>query len=350
MRLSDPEDNLQPGGSRPLVSVVIRARDEEARIGECLEALRTQDLDGVGEVLVVDSGSTDRTVEIARSFGVGVLEIPPASFTYSSALNSGIERTNASLVVLLSAHVVPQGRCWLEQLTRHFDDSSVAGVHSRELPWDDADQYERQRLAGLFPPIGMTRSLDLATDDERDDESLLVFSNAAACIRRSLWMRHPFAELPYCEDMEWARWALGQGYRTVYEPRARVRHSHNESLGVRVDREVKSYLAYCRIFDRDLRRLRAGLGRVTPNVLLALGALTSPLPLTRKLYWSGYAAVKWMRFAWRMLWVPRPDPAGGPPERDNRDAARDADAARHEELEEQITRPPTSPRVPDSVL
>ena len=53
--------------SEPLVSVLVPARDEAARIGACLEALARQDY-GAVEVLVLDDGSADATAEIARSF------------------------------------------------------------------------------------------------------------------------------------------------------------------------------------------------------------------------------------------------------------------------------------------
>src|SRR6266540_6790595 len=83
------------------IGVVIRTLNESELIGRCLEMLRRQrpavDLD----ILVVDSGSTDATVAIARSHGARIVEIPPAEFGYSTALNLGIEEVRGDLVIAL---------------------------------------------------------------------------------------------------------------------------------------------------------------------------------------------------------------------------------------------------------
>lgn len=59
---------VQAGLKLP-VSVIVATRNEEKNLPRCLEALR-----GVGEVNVIDSGSTDATVEIARSYGAQVVQ------------------------------------------------------------------------------------------------------------------------------------------------------------------------------------------------------------------------------------------------------------------------------------
>jgi glycosyltransferase involved in cell wall biosynthesis len=57
---------------RPLLSVIILTYNEEVNLPACLESLKGLDC----EIFVVDSGSTDRTVEIARSYGAHVVEHP----------------------------------------------------------------------------------------------------------------------------------------------------------------------------------------------------------------------------------------------------------------------------------
>jgi glycosyltransferase involved in cell wall biosynthesis len=58
------------GESTPLASVVILTKNEEANLPFCLASLKTLDC----EIVVVDSGSTDRTIEIARNYGAHVVE------------------------------------------------------------------------------------------------------------------------------------------------------------------------------------------------------------------------------------------------------------------------------------
>src|SRR4051812_32468976 len=108
------------------VSVVIRAKDEAASIGRTLDLLAAQTLAPHAEVIVVDSGSTDGTVDIVRAAGVRLVEIPASSFTYGGALNTGCELAGAPLIVALSAHAFPPDERWLERMVGAFGDDTIA--------------------------------------------------------------------------------------------------------------------------------------------------------------------------------------------------------------------------------
>jgi glycosyltransferase involved in cell wall biosynthesis len=200
--------------------VVIRTLNESELIGRCLETLQRQrggfDLD----VLVVDSGSTDATIEIARAHGARILDLEPGDFDYSKALNAGIDRTEGDLVVSLSAHAIPLDDDWLERMTAPFEDEKVAGTASRQVPWSNAPWQEVKRLADQFGDVGQVYS--------RENAGEVFFSNAASVIRRSVWRDEPFT-LPAVEDLEWAQRVVAKGWAIVYEPRAVVYHSHREA-------------------------------------------------------------------------------------------------------------------------
>ncbi len=99
----------------PSCSVVIRAYNEAAHIGRLLEGLFRQTLHDV-EIILVDSGSTDSTVDLAAAAGADVLHIPPAEFTFGRSLNLGLAAAASDLVVIASAHVHPVYPDWLEHL------------------------------------------------------------------------------------------------------------------------------------------------------------------------------------------------------------------------------------------
>lgn len=206
--------------SVPTVSVVIRALNESRLIGRCLDALVGQEGSFDLEIVVVDNGSTDSTREIARDFGARVLEIAREEFDYSTALNLGIAHAKGELVVILSAHAIPRESNWLQRMTEPFDDPLVAGVCARQVAWPDSDPVEAHRIARAFA--------DVPRMFEARDGRGLVFSNSASCIRRSVWEDDPFA-LPFAEDLHWAARAIEAGWRIVYEPRASVIHSHDDT-------------------------------------------------------------------------------------------------------------------------
>jgi glycosyltransferase involved in cell wall biosynthesis len=83
------------------LSVVIITYNEEANIGRTLESVKPLVSDGKGEIIVVDSGSTDHTVEIARSHGAKVFV--EAWKGYASQKNSAIEKATGDWILSLDA-------------------------------------------------------------------------------------------------------------------------------------------------------------------------------------------------------------------------------------------------------
>ena len=202
-------------------SIVIRAKNEARDIGDTLTAVYHQ----VGvpgfEVIIVDSGSTDGTVDIARQYPLRLIQIPPASFTYGRSLNIGVRAARGPLVVSLSAHSLPTDEHWLAQLLAPFEDPTIGGVYGRHVPRSNATAPE------LF---GMWLS-GVTSRRPRRQERDMMFSNANGAFRRDLALEHPFDEqLPGAEDLAWADWILENGWAVYYQPTAAVYHSHGESL------------------------------------------------------------------------------------------------------------------------
>ncbi len=215
----------RPAGQEALLtftaSVVIRAKNEARFIGDTLAALFQPAALQPLRVVVVDSGSTDATVEIARAFPVTLVQIRPEDFTYGYALNLGIAEAEGDVVASLSAHSLPADEHWLERLIEPFANPRVAGVYGRQLPRDNATFFE---LLGM-------RMTGLLSDTPRLLESQPLFSNANGAIRRSLWIDHPFDEnVRGAEDIAWARTMQERGYLIAYEPGGAAYHSHGEPM------------------------------------------------------------------------------------------------------------------------
>src|SRR5438094_2658981 len=84
-----------------ILSVVIITHNEEANLPRTLESVKPLVSDGKGEIIVVDSGSTDRTVEIAKSFGAKVFIEEWKG--YAAQKNSGIDKTSGDWILSLDA-------------------------------------------------------------------------------------------------------------------------------------------------------------------------------------------------------------------------------------------------------
>lgn len=202
-----------------MISFIIRTYNEIAYTPKLIEMLQCQNSEDTKEIIFVDSGSTDGTVELLKKFNVKILHIKKKDFNYSYALNEGIENSKGEILAILSGHSIPTDKNWFKKMATHFKDEHIAGVYCRQIPWPNADAYERLRLEKLFGKE--TRVFEHQAMD-------LHFSNAASCIRRSTWEKHKFVITPAAEDREWAQWAITNDYKIVYDATAEVYHSHNE--------------------------------------------------------------------------------------------------------------------------
>src|SRR5262249_19048568 len=147
-----------------------------------------------------------------------------------------IERARGDLIVLMVQDAVPASDVWLAALTAPLRaDAGLAGTFARQIPRSDASAITRRSLdrwAGTSPT---PRTMAIASAAEFDALAraarlaLCTFDNGCSCIRRSVWLRHPFRPTPIAEDVEWARDVLLAGHRLAYTPAAAVVHSHDRS-------------------------------------------------------------------------------------------------------------------------
>jgi len=119
------------------------AKNEEQYIGKCLQGIARLDFDkSLLEVILVDNGSSDRTVEIATSFGAKIVSVPHQA-TIAALRNQGAEVARGNLLAFVDADCIPR-EDWLNNALRHFRDPSVACVGSKPgIPEHGATWVER---------------------------------------------------------------------------------------------------------------------------------------------------------------------------------------------------------------
>jgi glycosyltransferase involved in cell wall biosynthesis len=228
---------------RPRVSVVIPVKDGERYLQELLAALAQEAPD---EVLVIDSGSSDRSREIARAAGVELLEIDPAEFGHGCTRNLGAERTSGELICFLTQDATPVPG-WLAAYREAFTlDARVGAAYGPHLPRSDTSPMIARELTEFFA----TFSPDGDPVVQRPGDPSFL-SNVNACYARACWQELRFRELSYSEDQAFGVDLFAAGWSKVYHPGAAVLHAHDYS-----PREFMQ-----RYFD-EYRGLRSSLGHV----------------------------------------------------------------------------------------
>lgn len=201
----------------PRASLIIRCYNEADHLGKLLYGLEEQKMQDF-EVVLVDSGSTDGTLEIADSFGVDTIEyIDPENFSFGRALNYGCKAAKGEYCVIASAHVYPRREDWLERLLEKFEDD-VALVYGKQRGNDVTTFSENQIFKQWFP------------NHDIDRQSHPFCNNANAAIRRDLWKEYPYdLTLTGLEDVDWAKRVQNDGYDISYAAEAEIVHVHDET-------------------------------------------------------------------------------------------------------------------------
>lgn len=241
----------------PETSIIIRTFNEEKHLGNLLRTIAEQDYRDY-EIIIVDAGSTDRTLEIAAKFPVKIVEIESRDFTFGYALNVGCKEARGKYLVVASAHVLPVDNEWLSHLVAPFSNERTAKVYGRQLGHQTSKFSEQRDFKRIFgtEPIETSVPLDYV-------------NHANAALRRELWEKRHFDEYLFgLEDVEWAKYITGEGYLIQYEPKAAVYHIHGERWGQVFNRYRREAIAASRIGLKQPPQGRTGLGRLLINLSL----------------------------------------------------------------------------------
>lgn len=211
-----------------MISVVIPVYNGEEYLDEVLAAVTAQVIDEPFEVLVIDSGSTDRSLEIIRSHpGVRLIEIPNSEFGHGRTRNLGVQQTSGELIAFLTQDATPASEHWLAAYQGAFRlADNVGSAFGPHLPRPGNNPLMARLLIDHFAGFGSVDGepvLQLPGD-------LTFLSNSNSCISRAAWEMAPFRDIPYAEDQAFGVDSMNNGFAKVYVPAAGALHSHNYGM------------------------------------------------------------------------------------------------------------------------
>jgi rhamnosyltransferase len=208
-------------------SILILTKNEAENIATCLNGVYSQKAVDPFEVIVVDSGSADATLEIARQYPVRIESIPAESFHHARTRNFAASLATGEILVFLVADAIPVGDTWLQNLVHNFDDPSVGAVYGRQLPKNGSSLERQDALETVY---GCKKIVKDPAHPNGLGYRFYHFSDVNAAIRYSVWRTTLFPEeLRVFEDLGIAKRILNAGWKIVYEPESAVLHSHNHT-------------------------------------------------------------------------------------------------------------------------
>jgi rhamnosyltransferase len=233
------------------IAIVIPTRNAGPALEDVLSAIDAQVGAFRPEIVAIDSGSSDGTVERLKHHGGRVLSVAPGAFNHGKTRNDALRQIDGDYAVLLVQDAIPASATWLATLVQPLlDDPSIAGTFARQVPRTSASRVTAHYLAQWVAAAPEPRTVGPLTRDAfdrmspADRHAACAFDNVCSCIRLRVWNDHPFPATPIGEDLEWARDVLLAGYKLTYVPDAVVEHSHERSIAYELQR---TYLVHQRL-------------------------------------------------------------------------------------------------------
>ncbi len=222
----------------PAVTVAIPVYNGARYLDEVLSAVRAQQVDRELELLVIDSGSTDGSLDICERHGARIHSIPKSEFSHGGTRNLAMQLAAGEHVAFITQDATPAHDGWLAALLEGFEQADdVALVFGPHDARPDASHMIKAEMERHFATWGegATRVDVQRLGRSAADLSLYrrfpglwtFFSDVNGCVAKWAWRQVPYKAVPYAEDQLLGREIIEAGFAKVFHPDARVLHSHD---------------------------------------------------------------------------------------------------------------------------
>lgn len=219
------------------ISIIIRTLNEERYLGELLESIKHQKCDFNCEIVLMDSGSTDHTLNIAQKYNCKILHISREEFSFGRSLNRACQASVGKYLILISGHCIPTDNYWMQNLVDPLSKGIADYVYGRQIGGTETYWSESQIFDKYFPSASQL------------PQTGFYCNNANSAINRSAWELYRFDEdLTGLEDMHLAKRLYASGGDIGYVADACVFHLHHENwsqIRRRFEREALALQQIC---------------------------------------------------------------------------------------------------------
>ena len=287
-------------------TIVIPTKNGGDLLDEVLQAVDEQDTKYEYEVICVDSGSTDQTIDIIKKHNCILKQIPKEEFGHGKTRNLGASLGTGEYIVFITQDAKPASDKWLDNFIDAMKiDDEIVGGFGIHYPYPDCNLLDKRDLYYHFKGFGEDNTIYYMEDKERYAREegyrhlLSFFSDNNSCLKRSVWEKYPYDDVNFAEDQVWAKKMIELGYKKIYCPFAPVYHSHNFPLKTYKQRYFDEYKGLYQFQGYKM------VNNVVELVLKYLKNMTIDvkyiksldLPKTEKKQWVKYTKIRdWYKF------------------------------------------------------
>jgi len=238
------------------ISILIPTLNAGKEWQSVLESISVQSVNSQNKI-IVDSGSTDSTINLAKQAGFKIIEIDKSAFNHGATRQLLIDSTEADICIFLTQDAILASADSIANIVKAFDDPKVGIAYGRQLPHKNAQPLEIHARLFNYPAISEVVSI---ADVDKKGFKVFFCSDSFSAYRRSAMIAvsgFPSDSI-MGEDAIVAAKMLGAGYKKAYVAHATVYHSHSYTL----QEEFKRYFD-TRVFHEQNKWLITKYGKPT---------------------------------------------------------------------------------------
>jgi len=196
------------------VTVIMRTFNCDWVVDQALASVMQQkDIDI--KLMIVDSGSTDRTLEMVSHYKHEFIAIEPGTYFPGKVLNQAVEAADTEYIVFINSDVVLLDEHALRNLIIPLEQENTVATFGRQVIRPEADLWVRHDYERAFPASG-------------EHPVWMHYSLPIASMKKSIWKEeHFYTDAWGSEDTHWAVQIKNKGYDIAYVNNALAMHSHN---------------------------------------------------------------------------------------------------------------------------
>ena len=216
------------------VTVIIPTFNAENYLPALLHNLSTQTLDF--ELIIIDSSSTDKTINIAKKYTNKIIIIPKHSFDHGGTRTQAIEASSGDYIIFLTQDALPINIDTLENIITIFKNKHIGAAYGRQIAYDSTNIFGKHLRMFNYPTISHIRTIE---DKDRYGMKTVFLSDSFSAYRKSAIKEVNYFKkgLIFGEDTHISAKLLSKKWHIAYIAEASVYHSHSYTLS----QEFKRY-------------------------------------------------------------------------------------------------------------